>query len=253
MLYPSQKVRSQYLGILIKWGNKDTFDKGDIMTIWLILIGIVLFGIVAFVIYKYDDSEFSKATDFTFWDVWTKKKVHAAYKLMTLLGHVKGEHKVLLNLHVPYQKNKEIIDALLIHESGIFIMTIEHKNGWISGREQDIEWTQLLHNDKKQVFQNPVHKGQRGMCAIREQLPNISADVYETLVVFSNNCSFQKVELHSKKTDVMKTKDLNKWLSKLNGSILSSTEIQQIYDELKGLSNLNKSESNSATAQPSTN
>lgn len=223
------------------------------MTFWLILIGILLFGIVAFVIYKYDDSEFSKVTDYTFWDVWTKKKVYAAYKLMTSLDHVKGEHKVLLNLHVTNQKNNEIIDALLIHESGIFIITIDHKNGWISGREQDETWTQLLHNNKKHVFPNPVHRGQRGMYALREQLPNISADVYETLVVFSNNCSFQKIELYSKKTDVMKTKDLNKWLSKLEGSILSSTEIQDVYDQLKGLSILNKAESKPATAQPSPN
>lgn len=253
MFSSSQMVRSQYLGTLIKWENKDIFVWGDIMTFWLTLMGIGLFGTFAFVLYKYDDSEFSKVTDYTFWDVWTKKKVHAAYKLMTLLDHVEGEHKVLLNLQVPNQTNKEIIDALLIHESGLFIMNFEHKNGWISGREQDANWTQLLHHDKKLVFQNPMHKGQRGMYALQQQLPNLSADIYETLIVFSNNCSFQKIELHSKKTDVMKIKDLKKWLPKLNGSILSSAEIQDIYDQLKGLSHLNKSESRPATAQPSTN
>lgn len=245
-------VHSQDFIVLIKWVNKDTFVRGGIMTFWLICFAIILIGTLAIAIYKYDDSEFSKVTDYTFWDMWTNKKVHAAYKLMTMLDHVKGEHKVLLNVHVPNNKGTDIIDALLIHESGIYIICIEAKNGWITGREQDFEWTQLMQNNKKQVFPNPIHKGQRGMYALREQLSDVSSQSFETLVVFSNSCSFQKIELHSKKADVLKTKDLKKWLANLNGDQLSLQEVERIYAKLKGFSHLNKSVLKT-TAQPSTN
>ncbi|MEO4054985.1 nuclease-related domain-containing protein [Solibacillus sp. CAU 1738] len=223
------------------------------MTFWLILIGIVLIGVTAVAIYKYDDSEFSKVTDYSFLDMWTNKKVHAAYKLMTTLDHVKGEHKVLLDLQVPNRNSSEFIDALLIHESGLFIINVEYKKGWISGREQDVEWTQLLHNDKREFFRNPIHNGQRSMYALREQLPEISADAYKTLVLFTDVCSFQKIELHSKQVDVIKTKDLKRWLTNIDTNILSPTEIQTIYDTLKGMSKLKKHNQKSVTTQPTTN
>lgn len=210
------------------------------MTFWVIVVLVLVVGYFIVSIYRHDDSKFSKLTGYSYFDLWTNKKAKAANKLVVALDKVKGSHKVLVDLQVPNGKSVQQIDALLIHESGIYVIDVKKMSGWISGREQDNEWTQLLHRNKTNTFPNPLRENKRGIQALQEILPEVNRDLFETLILFTNDCSFQQIELYSNNVDVIKTPGLNSWVSSLGGEVLSQSEIDSLYIALEGYMQVKK-------------
>lgn len=210
------------------------------MTFWLIVVLVLVVGYFIVAIYRHDDSKFSKLTGYSYFDLWTNKKAKAANKLVVALDKVKGPHKVLVDLQVPNGKSFQQIDALLIHESGIYVIDVKKMSGWISGREQDNEWTQLLHRNKTNTFPNPLRENKRGIQALQEILPEVNRDLFETLILFTNDCSFQQIELYSNNVDVIKTPGLNSWVNSLGGDVLSQSEIDSLYIALEGYMQVKK-------------
>lgn len=205
------------------------------MTLWLIVVIIVLFGYFAVAIYLHDDSSFSKITGYSYFDLWANKKAHASKKLITALDKVSGTHRVLLNVQIPSSQGTHSIDAILLHESGIYVINVKQKSGWISGREQDTEWVQSLHGGKKVNFANPIHQNKRAIFALQDVLPEINKTLYETLILFTDDCSFQQIEILSNHTDVIKTTELKSWLRKLDGERLTPNEIEAVYNALENM------------------
>ncbi|MCT6923826.1 nuclease-related domain-containing protein [Metasolibacillus sp.] len=201
--------------------------------VWILLGIFLLIVIVMLVIYKYDDSLFSKATSYSIFDVLSSSRIRTLYTLTNELKATKEKYDILFDVQL--QSDEAPVDALIMHTSGIYIIRVEQKKGWIAGREQDLEWSQLLYKDRKEAFPNPIHQVQRSIYALRDLLPNIDVEAYKTLVVFTNECSFQKIELHSDKIDVLKAKDLKGWITDLRGQKdqLSTENVQAIYDALK--------------------
>lgn len=210
------------------------------MTFWVIVVLVLVVGYFIVSIYRHDDSKFSKLTGYSYFDLWTNKKAKAANKLVVALDKVKGSHKVLVDLQVPNGKSFQQIDALLIHESGIYVIDVKKMSGWISGREQDNEWTQLLHRNKTNTFPNPLRENKGGIQALQEILPEVNRDLFETLILFTNDCSFQQIELYSNNVDVIKTPGLNSWVSSLGGEVLSQSEIDSLYIALEGYMQVKK-------------
>lgn len=210
------------------------------MTFWVIVVLVLVVGYFIVSIYRHDDSKFSKLTGYSYFDLWTNKKAKAANKLVVALDKVKGSHKVLVDLQVPNGKSVQQIDALLIHESGIYVIDVKKMSGWISGREQDNEWTQLLHRNKTNTFPNPLRENKGGIQALQEILPEVNRDLFETLILFTNDCSFQQIELYSNNVDVIKTPGLNSWVSGLGGEVLSQSEIDSLYIALEGYMQVKK-------------
>ncbi|WP_107943375.1 nuclease-related domain-containing protein [Metasolibacillus fluoroglycofenilyticus] len=200
---------------------------------WMLLFGFLLISLVMIVIYKYDDSLFSKATSYSIFEVLSNSRVRSLYKLTEELKATQEKYDILFDVQlVP---NEQPVDAIIMHSTGVYIVNVEQKKGWIAGREQDIEWTQLLYKGKKESFPNPIHLTQRYTYQLRDLLPTIQADAYKTIVIFTNECSFQKIELHSTKVDVLKTKDLKGWSAQFRGQeeLISPENIQAAYDVLK--------------------
>lgn len=210
------------------------------MTFWLIVVLVLVVGYFIVSIYRHDDSKFSKLTGYSYFDLWTNKKAKAANKLVVALDKVEGSHKVLVDLQVPNGKSFQQIDALLIHESGIYVVDVKKMSGWISGREQDNEWTQLLHRNKTNTFPNPLRENKRGIQALQEILPEVNRDLFETLILFTNDCSFQQIELYSNNVDVIKTPGLKSWVSSLGGEVLSQIEIDTLSEALEGYMQVKK-------------
>ncbi|WP_107840615.1 nuclease-related domain-containing protein [Metasolibacillus meyeri] len=201
--------------------------------VW-ILLGVFLFiAIVMLIVYKYDDSLFSKATSYSIFDVLSNSRVHTLYKLTAELKATKEKYDILFDVQL--QPNEKPVDVLIMHASGIYVVHVEQKKGWIAGREQDIEWSQLLHKERKETFPNPIHQAQRSVYTLRDVLPTVDAEAYKAIVVFTNECSFQKIELHSDNVDVLKTNDLKSWIVHLHQQkkVLSPENIQAAYDALK--------------------
>ncbi|AMO87191.1 Nuclease-related domain protein [Solibacillus isronensis B3W22] len=203
------------------------------MTLFLLVVLIAIIGYFIFKLYTHDNTTFYQLTGYSYFDVLMNKSVRTSYQLVKELEHVQGIKKVMVNLQLPVHNEVQTIDALLLHESGIYVVKVKDKSGWINGREQGIEWIELLHKNKKQVFNNPIHETKRLTHVLKDQLPEVDGTFFETLVVFTNGCSFQQVEVQSSNVEVLKMAELKKWAKTLEGKRLSETEIENVYTTLE--------------------
>lgn len=208
------------------------------MTLFFLIVFIAIIGYFSINIYLHDNTSFYKLTGYSYFDLLTKKKVRLTYKLVNAFDTTNGSQKVLVNLQVPSNGELHQIDVVLLHESGIYVINVKEMTGWINGREQDIHWTQLLHRNKSNLFDNPIHEAKRFKYALQDQLPDMNEELFDTLVIFTNDCAFQQIELHSEGTEVIKASDLKKWVNTLDGKRLSDTEIQAVYTALEGMMNV---------------
>ena len=203
----------------------------------LIMLVILIVGYFIVNIYRHDNSTFYKLTGYSYLDMVANKKIRTMYKIVNDLDQVKGSHKVLVDVQVLVNDELQTISGLLLHESGIYVMNLKEKSGWINGREQDLEWKELLHQEKSRAFANPIHETKRLIYALQDQLPEVDEQAFQSVVLFTNGCSFQKIEMVSEDVEVLKVGELKKWGSSLQGKVLSETDIQTLFATLEGSMN----------------
>lgn len=200
------------------------------VAILILFIGILIGILFMISLYMYDNSEFSKITGFSFFSLWIDKKVRLTYNIARALQSVNGDNKILLNVVLPTSGKK--VDAVLVHESGIYVIDVKKLGGWIYGREQDSLWAQVLHKDKLNQFDNPIIENKLSVFELKEMLPNLNRDDFHSLIVFTDICSFHKIEIQSKNVDVLKEDELKKYW-KHKKEKLSVEEINKIYNALE--------------------
>ena len=203
----------------------------------LIILVILIVGYFMVNIYRHDNSAFYKLTGYSYLDMVANKKIRTMYKMVNDFDQVNGSHKVLVDVQVPVNDELQTISGLLLHESGIYVLNLKEKSGWINGREQDLEWKELLHQEKSRAFENPIHEAKRLIYALQDQLPEVDEQAFQSVVLFTDGCSFQKIEIESDGVDVLKVGELKKWGSSLKGKVLSETDIQTLFVTLEGSMN----------------
>ena len=203
-----------------------------VLAIFVIIIGVL--------IYKQETTKFTKTTNYTLVDIWTKPDIKKASYFLEQLDRVEGDHEVLLNVDLPYEEATFHADAILIHTSGLYILTSVYKTGWIVGHEQGSKWVQIEHGNKKTEFENPFFNNLRIMHSIQQLLPDVSREQFMNVVVFGGGCSFQNIELVSEKVEVLKLGEVKVWKNTLEGDVLAKSDIDSIYQALKGYANLKK-------------
>ncbi|MER1957991.1 MAG: nuclease-related domain-containing protein [Solibacillus sp.] len=203
----------------------------------LIILVILIVGYFMVNIYRHDNSAFYKLTGYSYLDMVANKKIRTMYKMVNDFDQVNGSHKVLVDVQVPVNGELQTISGLLLHESGIYVLNLKEKSGWINGREQDLEWKELLHQEKSRAFENPIHEAKRLIYALQDQLPEVDEQAFQSVVLFTDGCSFQKIEIESDGVDVLKVGELKKWGSSLKGKVLSETDIQTLFVTLEGSMN----------------
>ena len=220
------------------------------MMILILLIVVALIITLAVLVYKHDSTEFAQLTGYSFFDIVFNAKKSHLHKLMTQLDKVSGEHKVLIDLQLPVNNTIYPIDAVLIHESGIYVIDSVKKTGWISGNEEQAEWVEAKHKEKQEAFPNPIAMNKRIIFALQELLPEVNDDTYVAISLFSNACSFQKIEIHSQNVEVMKRNELKLWTKQIGGEVLSKEEIHTIYKALEGYMSFKQQPVKESAKQP---
>lgn len=205
------------------------------MALGLLIVVCIIGILLGVAIYIYENSVFYKMTNYSYLKLWTDRDARNTYKLTKSLGNINGEHKLLLNVKIPVGNKQKLIDAILLHESGIYILSIYYMDGWIYGREQDDQWTQALHKGKYNKFDNPIIHNKIEIAQLSEMLPQMDDTFFSTLIVFGDECSFNKVETHSLDVDVIKMNELKSYWSEPIGANLSKEEIEACYNELEKL------------------
>lgn len=197
-----------------------------------VLFIIVFMGILfAISLYLYDNSHFSKITGYSYFTLWTDKKIRYTYKFSQLLNKANGEYKLLFNIVLP--KSGEKIDALLIHQSGLYVIDAIQLEGWIYGKEQDVQWAQVLQHDSLNKFKNPIMENNIKMMELKQALPDVNKEHFHSLIVFTNHCSFNKIEIHSNQVDVIKANELKTFWKSETEEKLTKDDIIKIYQSLE--------------------
>lgn len=200
--------------------------------LFVFLIGLVIIAFAAFV-YKQDGTNFTKLTNYSIFDLMVDKEARKLNAIYKALQKADGEYKILLNVHVQDGSNAYKIPALLIHESGVHVITDVDAKGWIVGSDRSIEWVNILYKNKKEMFNNPVLINRRYVYALRDNVVELPDNVFHSVVLFGNDCSFQKVEVSTDNVEVLKQKELKLWSAALAGDALNADDINTIYESLK--------------------
>lgn len=220
------------------------------MMILILLIVVALIVTLSVLIYKHDNTEFARLTGYSFFDIVFNAKKSHLHKLMTQLNKVSGEHKVLIDLQLPVNNTTYPVDAVLIHESGVYVIDGVEKTGWISGNENQDEWVETKHKEKQEMFPNPITVNKQIIFALRDLLPEVNYDTFIAISLFSDACSFQKIEMHSQNVEVMKRNELKLWTKQIGGEVLSKEEIHTIYKALEGYMSFKQQPTKASAKQP---
>ena len=206
----------------------------------IIFISIVVFAALIYFglkMYQYDNSPFKKEHGFSFFQTLTNSKIHAYKTLYDQLVRTDSDAKVLFNVQIDEATHQNFADIVVIHPSGIYVVLVQPKKGWISGTEKSYEWVEQLHGGKVNPFPNPIHVTESMASAIIELVPTIEREQIKSVVLFSNDCSFQRIELSSDSVEVLKYSEISRWVKLLEGQVIPKDQINSIYISLKTYSN----------------
>lgn len=82
------------------------------------------------------------------------------------------------------------IDHVVIGERGIFVIETKNLSGWIFGSEHQKMWTQKIHKNHSQKFQNPLHQNYRHQKAL-EALLDIPIEHIHSVIVFTHRATLK--------------------------------------------------------------
>ncbi|RHW34950.1 NERD domain-containing protein [Lysinibacillus yapensis] len=201
----------------------------------LILFFLVLMGILfAIALYVYENSPFSRLTGNSFSTIWTDQEIRFLYRVSQKLKKINGQYEVLFNIAFPHSDRK--IDALLILRSGLYIIEAKRMRGWIYGKETDVQWAEALERGGMTKFQNPVVESKLEIMRLKDHLPEVSKELFHSLIVFNDQCSFKNIEIHSSDVDVIKLNELPEYFSNIGhikDDLLTTEEMKGIANTLK--------------------
>lgn len=206
----------------------------------IIFVSIIVFAALFYIgvqLYQFDNSPFAKEHGYSFFQTLSNSKIHAFKSLYDQLARTNSDAKVLFNVQIDEATHRNFADAVVVHPAGIFVLLMQPKKGWISGTEKSYEWVEQLHGGKINAFPNPIHLTERMAYAISDLLPDIDKKQFESVILFSNDCSFQRIELSSDTVDVLKYSEIGRWVSALAGQVVPNEQINNIYISLKKYSN----------------
>ncbi len=103
----------------------------------------------------------------------------------------KATYRVINNVTIPDgQGGTTQIDHIVVSPYGVFVVETKHYKGWIFGGEHDRQWTQKIHGNHSQKFQNPLLQNYKHTECLRE-LVGLARDQVKSVVVFTGECTLK--------------------------------------------------------------
>lgn len=103
-------------------------------------------------------------------------------------------YRVINNVTIPDgQSGTTQIDHVIISPYGVFVVETKHYSGWIFGGEYDRQWTQKIHGNHSQKFQNPLRQNYKHTECLRTLL-GLTKDQVKSVVVFIGNSTLKTQE-----------------------------------------------------------
>lgn len=151
--------------------------------------------------------------------------------------------KVLRNVYIPKDNGETSeIDLLFITQKGIFVFESKNYSGWIFGNEKSKMWMAMLPNGEKNQFYNPIMQNRTHIKWIKNYLED-NIPLF-SIIVFSERCEIQELTMYSEDIKVInrdETPAAVKYFWEKNTDVLSEEKIEELYQNLKKLTNVDAS------------
>lgn len=197
------------------------------MGIWFLILVILIALVILVTIYLYDNSPFKKMTNYSYFQVIFNSEIRSFFKLYRVLKNADKMGKLLLNVKLPQLNN--VISAIYIHSSGVYIINLKNTNGWLYGHEKAMEWTLVKYKEKQYKIQNPIIQNQRETEAVQNTSSLNNPNLFHSAIVFSDNTVLKKLSIQTDNVNIVNLHDLKAFLKKQNGQHLSETEIDNVF------------------------
>lgn len=217
----------------------------------ILLLLLVLGGILLYVIEQenYEDTEYFAQTGNSFQKVRGDKGLLGEYYTYKRLSCLPGYKRFVFNCYLPKSKEEKTeIDVILIHETGVYVLESKNYGGWIFGTETNQYWTQTLPSGRgcsqKIHFPNPIIQNKVHLKWLKAFLQDDSLNIL-SYIVFSERCTLKSINLTSGEHRVVKRNDLENDIAGViqnTNSCLSTEKIDELYDMLQPLANVNSEE-----------
>ena len=121
------------------------------------------------------------------------------------------------------------VDHIILSLNGIFVIELKNYSGWVFGKKDQKQWTQIVYQ-KKYQFQNPLRQNYKHI----KVLENILADLVEfkhlnSLVIFTEKSEF-KTEMPN---NVLQGRAWIDYVKQARQPIFSTLELQVIHSRLE--------------------
>ncbi len=101
------------------------------------------------------------------------------------------KYRVINNVTIPDdQGGTTQIDHVIVAVTGVFAVETKHYKCWIFGGERDRQWTQKIHGNHSQKFQNPLRQNYKHTECLRELL-GLDEEHVKSLVVFTGEATLK--------------------------------------------------------------
>lgn len=199
---------------------------------------IIFFCIKKFIHYhSYKKSIYYFETRNNYTTVMNNKKLYREYLIVNKLSKLPGISKFVINAYTTTTTRKTTeLDILFIHETGIYIVEYKDYSGWIYGNEDNKRWIQILENNQKNFFYNPLLKNQENIQILQKEIHNNNLNLFKSFIIFSDRCILKKLDIFSPNIIVLKQNKMSSYLEKhikQSKKIFSPSEIYTLYQQLK--------------------
>ena len=143
----------------------------------------------------------------------------------------KRRYVLMRNLYIPARAGYTEIDALLLHQSGIYVLESKNLSGEILGDLESERWTQHLNEHTEHTFHNPIRQNIGHILALEHFLKiRHERAHFISFVVFSDRCTLRKVPKDNNVWSIVHCSELQDALLKRIMSRKTIYTMQQLED-----------------------
>lgn len=191
----------------------------------------------------YQGSDYQKQIGIGFFKMRWNVGLRGEYTIYRRLESLAGKPRFLFNLYLPKDDGTfSEMDILMLHSSGLYAFESKNYKGWIFGSESSRYWAQTLPTGKgksrKERFYNPIKQHQTHLKWLRHFLGD-KMPICHSYIAFGDEASFKKLEIQSSDHQIVHYCQLKRRIKqqiKETGQVLTEAQIQQLFDKLYPLS-----------------
>ncbi len=156
----------------------------------------------------------------------------------------KRKYVLMRNLYVPARAGYTEIDALLLHQSGIYVLESKNLSGEITGDLESERWNQHLNEHTEHTFHNPIRQNIGHILALEHFLKIRHEQAhFISFVVFSDRCVLRKVPKDNDFWSIVHCSELkDSLLQRITSrkTIYTPQQLEDIYYKLQSCANVSE-------------